>query len=143
MIALDYLSGYSKNIHECIPHLKTDCHASTRIYILSLNHVWKPLIEIGKSFGWVTEQPQDTNWISRRDLDNILELNGFEVIKSGTQQLFPFSWPLVSCTCNSFFACLPLLRNPGMSNVVIARLLMNRIYVIANLCNRMSKVLGN
>ena len=72
VIALDYLSGYSKNIHECIAHLKRAFHASTRIYILSLNHVWKPLIEIGKSFGWVTEQPQDTNWISRRDLDNIL-----------------------------------------------------------------------
>ena len=124
VIVLDYLPGYLKDIHHCIAHLKSACHARTRIYILSLNHVWKPFLQLGKRFGWVTKQPTDNNWISPDDLENILELNGYEVIRDGTQQLLPFNWPLVSDIFNSFLGRLPLLRNLGMSNVVIARPLM-------------------
>jgi SAM-dependent methyltransferase len=122
-IILDYLPGYLNDIHECLGNLRRACHARTRIYILSLNHVWKPLLETGKMLGCVTKQPSDCNWISQKDLVNILELNGYEVVEHSTEQLFPFKWPLISGFLNSFLVRLPFFRLFGMSEAVVARAL--------------------
>ena len=121
VIILDFVLGYLQDIHQCLGNLKAACHPRTRIYILSLNHVWKPLLEFGKLLGWVTKQPSESNWISRDDLCNILELNAFETINESTEQLFPFRVPLLSSFFNSFLCRLPLIRHLGMADVVISR----------------------
>ncbi len=121
VVILDYLPGYLKDIHQCVANLQAACHPRTRIYVLSLNHVWKPLLEIGKLCGLVTKQPEDCNWVSRIDLCNILELNAFEVVKQSTEQLFPFRLPIFSAFFNSFLVRLPFFRLFGMSDVLIAR----------------------
>lgn len=121
VIILDYLVGYLQDIHQCVAHLQAACHPRTRIYVLTLNHVWKPLLELGKLCGLVTRQPDDCNWINRSDLCNILELNSFEVVEYSTEQLLPFRLPLFSGFFNSFLVRLPFFRHFGMSEVMIAR----------------------
>ena len=121
VIILDYLPGYLQDIHQCVANLKAACHARTRIYVLTLNHAWKPLLELGKLCGLVTRQPDDCNWINRSDLCNILELNSFEVVEHSTEQILPFRLPLFSAFFNSFLVRLPLFRQFGMSEVMIAR----------------------
>lgn len=121
VILLDYLPGYLRDIHQCVANLKAVCHARTRIYLLSLNHVWKPMLELGKLCGLVTRQPVDCNWISRTDLCNMLELNSFELVTQSTEQLLPFRLPLLSAFFNSFLVRLPCFRHFGMSEVVVAR----------------------
>ncbi len=127
VIILDYLPGYLRDIHQCVTHLQAACHARTRIYILSLNHVWKPLLEFGKLCRVVTRQPDDCNWVSRLDLCNMLELNSFEVVQQSTEQLLPFRLPLLSALFNSFLVRLPFFRHFGMTEVVIARPLMKPV----------------
>lgn len=124
VIILDYLPGYLRDIHQCVAHLWAACHVRTRIYLLSLNHVWKPILECSKHWGMVTKQPEDCNWINRSDLRNILELNSFEVVSASTEQMLPFRLPLLSPLLNNFLIRLPLFRLFGMTDVVIARPLM-------------------
>ena len=121
VILLDFLPGYLQDIHQCLGNLRSACHPRTRIYLLSLNHIWKPFLEFGKLLGLVTKQLDDSNWISQKDLCNILELNGFEIVGQSTEQLLPFRLPLFSAFFNSFLGRLPLLRQLGMADVVIAR----------------------
>lgn len=121
VIILDYLPGYLQDIHQCFANIKAACHARTRIYVLSLNHVWKPFLEFGKLLGLVTKQPSDCNWISRDDICNILELNACEIVGKSTEQLLPFRLPLLSAFFNSFLGRLPFFRQFGMTDVVIAR----------------------
>ncbi|MGB0744415.1 MAG: methyltransferase domain-containing protein, partial [Opitutales bacterium] len=121
VIILDYLPGYLHDIHQCIANLRAACHARTRVYLLSLNHTWGPLLRCGKSIGLVTKQPPDSNWISRDDLCNILALNAFEAIEQRTEQLLPFHIPLLSGFLNSFLVRVPFFRLFGMTDVVIAR----------------------
>lgn len=121
VIILDYLPGYLRDIHQCVANLKAACHARTRIYLLSLNHVWEPLLELGKLCGLVTRQPENCNWLNRYDLCNILELNSFEVVEQTTEQLLPFRLPLFSSFFNSFLVRLPFFRLFGMSDAVVAR----------------------
>ena len=91
VIILDHLVGYLRDIHSCFAKLRAACHPRTRIYILSLNHVWKPMLGVGKLLGMVTKQPGDTNWVSRGDLINILELDGYEHVSCTTAAALPVS----------------------------------------------------
>ena len=119
-VVLDYLPGYLQDIHAAISNARQSCHPRTRLYVLSLNHVWQPLLAVGKLFGMVVKQPE-SNWLSKTDLCNILELNGFEVLTRTTEQLFPFQIPLVSSFFNRFLVRLPFFRHFGMSNFIVAR----------------------
>ncbi len=119
-VILDYLSGYLQDIHASISNLRKSCHPRTRLYVLSLNHVYKPLLALAKPFGLAMKQP-GSNWLSKTDLCNILELNGFEVLTKTTEQLFPFRIPLLSGFFNRFFVRLPFFRLFGISNMIVAR----------------------
>lgn len=119
-IVLDFLPGYLQDIHVCVGNLKKSCHARTRLYVLSLNHLWKPFLGLGKLFGMVNKQAE-SNWLSKTDLCNILELNGFEVLTQTTEQMFPFQIPLISGFFNRFLGRLPFWRHFGMSNMIVAR----------------------
>lgn len=119
-VILDYLPGYLRDIHASISNLRQSCHPRTRLYVLSLNHFYGPLVGIGRFMGLVTKQPE-SNWLSKTDLVNILELNGFEVLTKTTEQIFPFRIPLVSGFFNRFLVRLPFFRQLGISNFLVAR----------------------
>ncbi len=71
--------------------------------------------------GLKTSQPIQ-NWLSPADVENLLYLSGFEVIKKGNKLLLPFWIPLVSSFFNKFIANLPLLSRLGLVHYVVARL---------------------
>jgi len=119
-IILDYLPGYLKDIHECFSKLKACCHSRTRIYVLSLSHLYRPCLALGERLGWVMKHPE-ANWLSKTDLCNILELNDFEVITKQTEQIVPFQIPLVSGFFNRFLVRLPFFRHLGITNFIVAR----------------------
>ena len=119
-VVLDYLSGYLQDIHEGFSNLRESCHARTRVYILSFNNLYGPLLFVAKFLRLATKQPE-SNWLSKTDLCNILELNGFEVLSKSTEQILPFRIPLVSPFFNRFLVRLPLFRQFGMSNFIVAR----------------------
>ncbi|MDA0346076.1 MAG: bifunctional class I SAM-dependent methyltransferase/glycosyltransferase family 2 protein [Verrucomicrobia bacterium] len=119
-VIMDYLPGYLQDIHASISNLRKSCHPRTRLYVLSLNQVYKPLLGMAKWLGLVTKQPE-SNWLSKTDLCNILELNGFEVLTKTTEQMFPFRVPLLSGFFNRFLVRLPFFRHLGMSNLIVAR----------------------
>ncbi|MDQ8194315.1 bifunctional class I SAM-dependent methyltransferase/glycosyltransferase family 2 protein [Coraliomargarita sp. SDUM461004] len=123
VIILDYLVGYLPDVHTCIANLRRMCHARTRVHIVSLNHVWLPLMKLARGLRLTSPQPQ-SNWLSSKDIQNILELNGFEVVSSATEQILPFRVPLLAPFCNSFLVRLPLFRHFGMSTTAVARPMM-------------------
>jgi glycosyltransferase involved in cell wall biosynthesis/2-polyprenyl-3-methyl-5-hydroxy-6-metoxy-1,4-benzoquinol methylase len=120
VIILDYLIGYLPDVHACMAHLRRFCHARTRIYILTLNYVWSPMLKLATWLRLTSPQPE-SNWLSTLDSKNILELNGCEVVSSGTEHLMPYRVPLLAPLMNHFLGRLPLLRQLGMSSAVIAR----------------------
>lgn len=120
VIILDYLIGYLSDVHGCMAKLRRFCHPRTRIYILSLNYAWAPLLKMATALRLTSPQPE-SNWLSTVDIQNILELNDCEVVSSGTEHLMPYRIPLLAPLVNRFLGRLPLLRNLGMSAAVIAR----------------------
>jgi ubiquinone/menaquinone biosynthesis C-methylase UbiE len=120
VIVLDYLVGYLPDVHACFARLRRLCHARTRIYIVSLNHAWVPMLKMARWVGLTNPQPE-SNWLSRQDIRNILELCDFEMVTCSCEQILPFRIPLLDGFCNRFLVRLPGFRNFGMSDAVVAR----------------------
>jgi SAM-dependent methyltransferase len=119
-IVLDYLVGYLTDVQSVLGNLQAAAHDRTRLCLTSLNSVWIPLLGVGQALGAVTRQPP-SNWLSSRDLINLLELAGWEVVHSSTEQLFPFALPGVSGFFNRWLVRLPLLRHFGSTLYLVAR----------------------
>ncbi len=79
------------------------CHPRTRIIITYYNFVWEPLLRLGERLGRKMPIAQQ-NWLGRQDIENLLELNHLEIIRSGTAQLLPIDVPLASSIANRYLA---------------------------------------
>ncbi|HWA85164.1 MAG TPA: glycosyltransferase [Opitutus sp.] len=119
-IVLDYLVGYLADVQACFENLRAGAHARTRLCITSVNNAWTPALKLGQWLGAVTRQPP-SNWVATKDLINLLELAGWEVVHHSTEQLFPFRVPFVSGFFNRFLVRLPGLRHFGSSLLLVAR----------------------
>ncbi|HEY1587418.1 MAG TPA: glycosyltransferase family 2 protein, partial [Polyangia bacterium] len=65
---------------------------------------------------------QQQNWLGMGDLQNLLELNHFEVIRSGTAQLLPIDIPVAASVANRYFAQLPGLRHLALTQYFVCKL---------------------
>jgi glycosyltransferase involved in cell wall biosynthesis len=63
----------------------------------------------------------DQNWLAEQDLAGLLELTGFEWLKTYRVALFPKYVPLLAAFLNRFVAKLPLLQRLCMVEVLVAR----------------------
>lgn len=119
-IVLDYLPGYFSDILAAFQNLQAAAHARTRLHITTLNWLWRFPLKFATAVGAVNPQPP-SNWLSHRDLINLLELSGWEVISWESNQLFPFDWPVLSTFLNSVLVRLPGFRHFGITISITAR----------------------
>jgi len=61
------------------------------------------------------------NWLSLADIENLLYLNDYEVIKKGHRFLMPFHIPFVSAFINKCATNLPLIKNLCMVQFIVAK----------------------
>ncbi len=61
------------------------------------------------------------NWLSFEDLNNLLQLSGFAVVRRGEELLLPVYIPLISNLVNRFIARLPLIRRLCLVQYIIAK----------------------
>lgn len=97
-----------------------------RDIIGNVHDVQQSLVELHKimqadSRVVITYSKPAQNWLSRRDLVNILSLAGFEVVKQGTLILIPIYIPFISNFVNRYIAPLPLIKHLCLVQYVIAR----------------------
>lgn len=119
-IVLDYLTGYLTDIQQGLENLRASAHARTRLYITSLNTVWRPVLAASQPLGFVMRQPP-SNWLSTGDLVNLLELAGWEVIIKTTEILLPAGIPWLGPWVNRFLCRLPFVQHFGSTLLLVAR----------------------
>jgi 2-polyprenyl-3-methyl-5-hydroxy-6-metoxy-1,4-benzoquinol methylase len=108
------------NVQELFAHLSNYCNSSTRIIINAYSRLWQPILSMARKLGLVKPMlPQ--NWLTVKDIDNLLHLGGFETIKTSSEIIFPLNIPVLSLMANRYLAKIYPFRLFCMSNFIIAR----------------------
>ncbi len=119
VIISDTLS-YFEDIQKVFFGVKRVCDSDTRVIITFHNFLWLPFLKLAELFGLKMPQKR-LNWLNKEDIENLLYLEDFEVIKSGRRFLFPKYVPLVSSFFNRYVANLPIINKLCLTGYIIAR----------------------
>ncbi|MBX7246879.1 MAG: glycosyltransferase [Candidatus Sumerlaeaceae bacterium] len=92
----------------------------SRVVITFYNKLWYPVIASAEALGLKSPNPEQ-NWLTVGDVRNLLELAGFEVVKSGRRLLFPIEIPLITPLINKIIGNLPLFNNLCLVNYMVAK----------------------
>ncbi len=119
-VVLSDVIGEFTDIWMAFRNLRNVTDKGSRIIITYFNALWEPLLRLAEKMG--AKMPQDyQNWLSLDDIQNLLELNGFEIISKGYRLLFPKKVPLLSTFLNRIVAKLPFIRKLCLVVYIVAR----------------------
>ena len=119
-VVLSDLIGNLGDVQRSFEQLNKVCHPRTRVFITYYNYLWEPVLRVGERLGMKRPQPNQ-NWLSLKDIQNLLSLAGFQMITMGYKLLLPLRVPLLSSLCNRVLANLPLLRKFCLVEIIVAR----------------------
>jgi 2-polyprenyl-3-methyl-5-hydroxy-6-metoxy-1,4-benzoquinol methylase len=114
------LWDFQKAMH----NIRRLCSPQTRIVISQYNYLWEPILKAGEFFRLKLRQPAQ-NWFSISDINSILQLEGFQLIKVEHKLLLPKYIPILNLIFNKFFANLPLINKLNLVNFMVARPLLS------------------
>ncbi|HLB74633.1 MAG TPA: glycosyltransferase [Sedimentisphaerales bacterium] len=112
--------GQWRDIQEVLERIAPLTNQSTRIVITYYNHVWEGILSIGSLLG-IRRPNTYQNWLPAGDISNLLELSGFDVIRSSSYLMMPKRIPPLTALCNYVLSLLPGFRYFNLVNLVIAR----------------------
>jgi len=112
--------GELSDLWAAFRNLRPLCHSSTRIIVTYFNFLWEPVAEVATAVGMKRPQALQ-NWFSLSDIENLLELNGFETVTTGDRVLLPLEVPMVSELGNRVVAPMPFVHNLNLVQYLVAR----------------------
>ena len=120
IIILSDLVNDLQDVQTVFENIKMLCHPGTRIVINFYNNLWRiPLGLVGQMK--LGAEMLEQNWFSPNDINNLLELSGFEVLKRQPAILLPLNIRFVSNFANRYFARLAPFSWFDLTNIVVAR----------------------
>lgn len=118
-ILMPALLGYLEDVQATFENLKPFCQDQTRVVIGYYNFLWEPILKLGEKLG--LKMPQKTqNWLSPEDIANMLDLAGFETVKTDRKLLMPKKIPLLRYVFE-FLGALPGINRLCLNNFIVAR----------------------
>lgn len=119
-IILSDLIGFLPDIQRVFSELWKVVLPGSRVLITHYNPLWKPLLKTGEIFGLKMPEPVQ-NWLTHRDIQNLLYLSGFEEIRRENRLLLPRRVPLLASLANRLLARVPGLRRLCLIQTLVAR----------------------
>lgn len=117
-ILLSDLVNYLPDVQAVLDRLQRHSYQHTRIVLNIFNHVWRPILFAAQKLtGRSSNLPE--NWLSHWDIENLLHLAGWEVVKRDSRILWPFKTPLLDRLFNRWLA--PALKHICLTVFVVAR----------------------
>ena len=115
------VTGMLSDVWSAFRALRRVCHPRTRVVVTYYHFLWAPLLRMGERIGQKMPPPQQ-NWLGMQDLTNLLELNHFEIIRSGTAELAPAVVSLVAPFANKYLAQALGLRHLALTKYFVCKL---------------------
>jgi len=109
-----------QDVQGLLERLEVFCHPRTRLVVSFHNWLWQPLLKAAERLGQRQPQPPES-WLTPNDVNNLLDLAGWEVLKQGQRCLIPRQIPLITPLANRWLSQLPLIDNLGLTHWMVAR----------------------
>jgi SAM-dependent methyltransferase len=114
------LLDHAYDIYELFASLREAVTDRTLILVTTSNPLWSPLLKLASRMGRRTpDSPR--NFITNRDLANVLNVQGFDVVEAGLMLPVPERIPVLSGVLNSVLPDLPVLRYLSSTQYLAAR----------------------
>jgi SAM-dependent methyltransferase len=118
-IIVSETANLAADVQRLFEKLKFVSDENTRLIINLHSSLWRPIIGVGTKLGLRNAQPE-SNWLSKEDINNLLHLTGWELIRHEPRILCPVNIWGIEHLLNRFIA--PLLPVLCFSVFSIARL---------------------
>ena len=108
------------DVQKAFSELKKVSHNKSKIIISTYNNLWEPILKFAEFLGLKSKQPLQ-NWLTIDDINKLLQLEGFEIIKKERKILLPKNIPILNFIFNRLLANLPIINRLCLVNFIIAR----------------------
>jgi ubiquinone/menaquinone biosynthesis C-methylase UbiE len=108
------------DVQEIFAQLQRFCEPSTRIIINSYSRLWEFPLRMAEQLK-LAHPTLYQNWLTVEDVSGLLNLAGFEMIRSTREVLLPLDIPVIGNIANRFLAKLPIFGSLCLTNLLIAR----------------------
>jgi SAM-dependent methyltransferase len=119
-IVLCDLVPYAHDLQALFATIAAHSHPRTRIVISTYSNAWRPLLRVLTLLGMRPHRPL-RNWVAPKDLVNLAELAGLEVVVQRNEILLPTRSAALSRLVNGLLARLPGLRWLTLTYWLVAR----------------------
>lgn len=119
-LVLSGLIHYERDIQHLLSDLHRRCDAGTRLILTYYSSLWRPIIRLASTLG-LREKTPELNWLAPEDINNLLALEDFELVRQDCKVLLPVYIPVISNLVNRYLASLPFFRLFSLVNIVVAR----------------------
>jgi hypothetical protein len=108
------------DVQTALEQVRRLSHPRTRLILNLYSHLWQVILSLAQALNLAAPMLEQ-NWLTLADLSNLLNLSGFEVIRSWQEVLLPLPIPLLSAFFNRFLIRFWPFYHLALSNFVVAR----------------------
>ncbi|MHA1537431.1 MAG: glycosyltransferase [Alphaproteobacteria bacterium] len=119
-IVLSDTIGDLEDVEATLANLHPLCHADTRVVVSYYSRLWRPFLKFAEATG-LKMKAQPDNWLTIADIENLLALADFEIIKHDRRQLVPKRWLGIGALINRYLGTMPFLNRVCLRNYIVAR----------------------
>lgn len=119
-IILSDLLGFLPDIQHVFTELWKVVLPNSRVLLTHYNPLWKPMLKTAEILGFKMPEPVQ-NWLTHRDIYNLLSLCGFETVRRENRLLLPRGIPGVAWLSNRLLAKVPGVRRLCLIQTLVAR----------------------
>lgn len=112
--------GYLNDVQKVFQEIKKITTSDTKIIINYHNFFWSPILFLAEKLK-LKMPSKRLNWLNNNDIEGLLNLTGFEIVKKGGRFICPIYIPFLSNFINRYLAPLPLLNKLCLTNYIIAK----------------------
>lgn len=120
-IVLSELINDLYDVQKVLETIRPYCSSKTRIIFNFVSHLWGLPLRFARSTN-LAQPNLAQNWLTKSDLENLLEISGYETLKTWREIIIPIHIPWFSNLCNRYLAKIWPLELLDTTNFAVARL---------------------
>ena len=119
-VVLSNFLEYASDLYDFFNILHKKVSSHTKLVITGINPLWELIINLATKLKMRTPIFMK-NFVTCKDIENILSISGYEVIESGYRIFFPKRIFFISYLLNKLVSRLPIVKNLCLVQYIIAR----------------------